>query len=101
MVTVFRHCLLGVLAFTSLFGCQTILDLEEAKLDPSLTTKPEDTEPEKPDESTSAPVLVDAGSSSGAVSSKPAPQCEGFDNSRVGILRKDGTLPPLPNAPTP
>lgn len=88
-------------ALASLVGCQTILDLEEARLDPSLTTEPRASEPGEEEPTSAPPAASDAGSSSDLASSAPAPACEGFDNSRVGILRADGTLPPLPDAPTP
>lgn len=80
-------------------ACQTLLDLEPAELDPSLTPNPEVTEPDRSEPIPPSAAEPDAGTTD-SVSSGPTEQCEGFDNSRVKLLRSDGTLPPLPQPPT-
>lgn len=94
---------IGAAVLISLSGCQTLLDLERAHVDPALTTQPEVTEASEDEPTLSPPAAPsDAGGNSDQFSSAPAPQCEGFDNSRVKLIREDGQLPPLPDAlPTP
>ncbi len=87
-------------------ACQTILSIEQAQVDPELTTESSATTEveadETDDEATSADTAAPDAGGSGSNSSEPAPQCEGFDNSRVELLNADGTLPPLPEvAPGP
>lgn len=80
-------------------ACQTLLDLEPAELDPSLTPNREVSEPARGEPTIETSPEPDAGTTD-SVSSSPAAECEGFDNSRVKLLRPDGTLPPLPQPPT-
>lgn len=94
------------LALLAVTGCQTLLDIQQAEVDPSLESDSDDTPPPEPPASPPPPPPAPDDEPDAALdetSSAPeVPVCEeGFDNRRVKRLNADGTLPPLPDAPTP
>lgn len=83
-------------------GCQTLLDIQQAEVDPSLEADPDDTPPPKPAPPPSTPPTPnEPDAAADDTSSAPEAECvDAFDNRRVKRLNSDGTLPPLPDAPS-
>lgn len=81
-------------------GCQTLLGLEQAELDPSLEDDVEVTSPRETSAEPNPETSPTEDTNTASSSSEPSEVCEGFDNTRVKLLRADGTLPPLPDTPS-
>lgn len=86
-------------------GCQAILDIDEARVDPTLVDGESETRDNGPNASasdrTDEPGQTSTYSAAEVTADAEAPaQCETFDNRRVTRLNADGSLPPLPRAVT-
>lgn len=118
-ISPFERLLLFSASVATMLGCQAVLGIEDATVDPALvsadTSEPRespathdsansaanpdgmgsDTAPAEPADT--AP----ADSSNSDTASTETPVCAGFDNSRVKRRNPDGSLPPLPEVVVP
>lgn len=83
-------------------GCQAILDIDEARVDPTLIDETQTRENGVNGNSsghTDEPGQASTSSAAEVTADAEAPAlCEVFDNRRVTRLNADGSLPPLPRA---